>query len=279
MRLAPLFLLFGCIDDASGITGEPGTGGVDGVTSGECWQATWFPPLDADPANAGYDDPLTTIGCDGSEVRVQSNGIPDFEFVAVTPNDLGEQDWDFSFPESPEVAGSTSEIPLLGPVGVSVNGLPLFGPNEGEFPDPYGDPVYNGIVDFCLGHTAQQGMYHFHAMLEACAHKGFDRGADQASPVIAFAFDGFPIYGSWGCVDAECTEVVEYRSGWEQSGDPSTYAWDNYTYVGGEGTLDACNGHVGPEGDYHYHATADFPYLVGCYAGTSTEAGFDGPMP
>jgi hypothetical protein len=75
-----------------------------------------------------------------------------------------------------------------------------------------------------------------------------------------------------GCLDAECTEIVEFESGWVQTGDPSTYAWDAHEYQGGnEPTiLDQCNGHVGPGGDYHYHATATFPYVLGCYSGTAT---------
>ncbi len=42
--------------------------------------------------------------------------------------------------------------------------------------------------------------------------------------------------------------------------------------------LDECNGQVGPEGDYHYHATETFPYILGCYNGAPTPNG-GGMMP
>jgi hypothetical protein len=95
------------------------------------------------------------------------------------------------------------------------------------------------------------------------------------SPVLGFALDGFPIYGPRGCLDAECTEVATMESSWVQTGDPTTYAWDNHSCDGDTcdnavGTkLDRCNGRVGPDGTYRYHATATFPYMLGCYRGTS----------
>jgi hypothetical protein len=248
--------------------GDP-TGDGDGEPADECPTAN-FPPVSPDPANAAYPDPYLNVYCEGDEVIVEANGIPGYEFVAITPNPLEEQDWQWHFPLHPEQAAQTSEIPLLNSIGIAINGLPIFGPNEAAMPDPYGDPVYNQIVDYCLGHTAPMGVYHYHALLVECLTA--DTPAGEPDPVIAYSFDGFPIYGPMGCLDADCTEVVEFVSGWVQTGDPSTYAWDNHEYQGGADPtiLDQCNGHVGPLGDYHYHATASFPYVLGCYAGTAT---------
>lgn len=48
--------------------------------------------------------------------------------------------------------------------------------------------------------------------------------------------------------------------------------------------LDACHGHthrVKLDGKtvriYHYHATLEYPYTVGCYAGTPVSSGPPGP--
>jgi hypothetical protein len=73
--------------------------------------------------------------------------------------------------------------------------------------------------------------------------------------------------------------VIEFESAWEQTGDPSTYAWENHEYVekGGEQYLDQCNGRTQPDGSYGYHATATFPYILGCYVGSAEGAGEDGP--
>ena len=35
-------------------------------------------------------------------------------------------------------------------------------------------------------------------------------------------------------------------------------------------------GHTGGTGDYHYHATSSFPYILGCYAGTAGGGGTGG---
>jgi hypothetical protein len=231
-------------------------------------------------AGADYPDPMVQATCEGDELVVVSNGIPNFEFQAITPAGLSAQDYEWRIPLDPEPAAEMTDVPLLGVTGFAVNGLPFYGPNEGEFPDPFGDPVYNMIVDFCLGHTAQRGDYHFHAVLEECV-LGADPG-DGPSPIIGFALDGFPIYGPRGCLDAECNEVVAMQSSWETTGDPTTYAWDANACTAescdaGQGEfLDRCNGRVGPDGRYAYHITSTFPYILGCYRGTATHAGGQG---
>jgi len=257
------------------------TSGVPADADLDCAQATSLLDVGAAPGpGASYVDADLAGWCAGDSFVVEGNGLPHYTFIAMTPNALEEADHRWELPTDPTVASSPSAIPLLGQIGFTVGGTSIFGPNEAEFPDPYGDPVYNGIVDGCAGHTAFE--YHNHALDERCLS---DDGlvaepwtlpqpdGGEPSPIIGWAFDGFAIYGSFGCADADCTEVVEYVSGYQQIADPSTYAWDAHEYVASsdDRVLDACNGHVGPEGDYHYHATSTFPYVLGCYAGTPAE--------
>jgi len=232
----------------------------------DCPVAT-FPTVVADPANGRWATPRLDVSCTDRQVVVESNGIPPYEFQRTTPNDLHEQNYVWRFPRLAELADESTSIPLLGPIAIAVNGLPIYGPNEGEHPDPYGDPVHNDILDWCLGHTARRGDYHYHALIVSCLTAGHD--ANEPSPVIAWSFDGFAVYGPNECVDEACTEIAELRSGWQRTGDPTNYAWDNHRFVAQDSAivLDACNGHVGPRDDYHYHATADFPYILGCYSG------------
>jgi hypothetical protein len=278
--LLALLTLAGCAEGSFALgTGGDTTPG-EGVSEGgggdqpsgtdadpDCPQSAHFPELAAHPANGAYADPFVRVSCDATSLTVESNGMPTYEYVDMTPNGLAPQDWTWSIPLTPTLAATPTDIPLLGAAAFTVTGLPIFGPNEGAFPDPYGDPVYNGIVDECLGHTAQGGMYHDHALVQRCILAGV--ADDAPDEVVGYALDGFPIHGPWACVDSACTDTVEMQSGWEQTGDPTTYAWDAHTYTGGSDAtvLDACNGHVGPEGDYHYHATAGFPYVLGCYKG------------
>lgn len=269
MNRVPLLVLALVACDPDTID-NPDDTDTDVVTDG-CTQAAAFPTVSPAPENDRYADPSVSAACSDDTLVVEANGIPGFEFVQVTPADLQAQDWRWEIPRYPEVAAQTTEIPLLGTAAFGVDGLPIYGPNEGDFPDPYGDPVYNEVIDFCLGHTAQRGDYHYHALLQACVLLTAED--DGASPILGYALDGFPIYGPRGCLDADCAEVVTFESGWQQTGDPETYAWDAHTYVAStdETTLDQCNGRVGPDGTYRYHATSTFPYVLGCYRGTPSD--------
>jgi hypothetical protein len=61
-----------------------------------------------------------------------------------------------------------------------------------------------------------------------------------------------------------------------------TYVWDNNKCTKascdkGDGVyLDKCNGRIGSDGKYRYHATDTFPYVNGCYHGVA-ETGTGGP--
>lgn len=220
-------------------------------------------------AGAGYPAPQVAVSCEDDELVVRSNAIPHYEFVPVTPNPLRALDREYRMPLRPALAEEPSPLPLLGPSGVAVNGIPLFGPNEGPVPAPgFGDPIFNAIMDDCMGHTARQ--YHYHALVEACLGAG--RAPGEPSPVLAYAADGFPVYGPFGCIDAACSRVVEFRSSWVEVRSPRIDAWDAYRFEPRPGSeyLDRCNGHSGEDrgGAYHYHATATWPYILGCFSGT-----------
>lgn len=230
-------------------------------------------------AGAAFPKPAVTATCTEAAFVVDTNGMPGFAFVAMTPNALVEHPDHWELPLAPSEAAEPTPIPLLGTVGFAVNGLPFFGPNEGPVPpnEAFGDPIYNRIVDECLGHTADR--YHHHAFEERClTPSGLverpwmnpDPDPSLPSPILGWALDGFPIYGSRECADAECTTIVTLQSGWGQVGDPQRDAWDAYTWsehTADASYLDECNGHRGPDGSYHYHATGGFPYLIGCYRG------------
>lgn len=245
---------------------DPGNPFDDDYEPGTCF-ADLFVAAPPHPANGAYPAPELSAMCTDDRLIVQSNGIPGYEFQPITPNDLQAHDLQFEVPLNPVEAGAPATIPLLGTVAFAINGLPIFGPNEAEFPDPYGDPIHNGIMDFCLGHTAMAGRYHYHGLLVECLVG--DVPAGEPSPIIGFALDGYPIYGPVGCLDDDCDEVVRLDSGWVQTGDPATYAWDNHEYMPSDdpAVLDECNGRIGPDGNYRYHATDTFPYVLGCYRG------------
>ena len=98
-------------------------------------------------------------------------------------------------------------------------------------------------LDSCCGHPQQHGVYHYHKY-PSCLKSPFADDGKQHSPVIGFAFDGFPIYGPYE--------------------DNGIMARD----LKGAAALDVCNGHGDKARGYHYHVTPGrFPYVIGGYAG------------
>ena len=118
----------------------------------------------------------------------------------------------------PEVNGDKECAPDRGAVAVAINGVPIFGPEDG----PGGDAVaaHHGAYNedrqpielgICHGHAAQGGTYHYHADGN-CMHwhpaegesieNDYDESSIQAvaqntydgnhSKVIGVAFDGYP---------------------------------------------------------------------------------------
>lgn len=272
-----------------GGSGGEGTGGSGGGSSG-CWQAETLLDVSKGPGAGGnYAKPTLSGVCTATHFVVDTNGMPTYSFVPITPNPLVVSNQHYEIVLDPQIAAAKTDIPLLGTVAFAVNGLPIFGPNEGAMPaaEAYGDPIYNGIMDPCLGHTADR--YHYHSMLEQCLiasglvsepWTNAAPDASKASPILGWSLDGFPIFGSRECADAACSSIVAVQSGYTQTGNPKTNAWDAYTWSehpGDNTFLDECNGHTGPDGKYHYHVTDKFPYVLGCYRGTPNGAGMGMP--
>jgi hypothetical protein len=268
-------------------------------------QVRWFATeMAAHPSNkeAGYPDPELDVSFDDDTVIVASNGIPTFEFVSTTPNGLAGQNFEWAIPRFPEPADELTQIPLLGTVAITTAGLPIYGPNEAAFPDPYGDPYINGILDYCHGHTGGQADYHFH-FAPTCVIEAPD-GTEEHYNIVAFAMDGYPIIahyrGVHGKEGAEAFDWLE-TSGYEPDADykedvvdgggTSTYVWDKYDYEAKRAgrTLDECNGRALAKVtlasgntfdeasflgfDYGYFVTAEFPYFIAKYRGTAGTGG------
>lgn len=229
-----------------------------------------IPDLTGTPGAGGdYLRPVVTASCTATEFVMSSNGMPSYTYVSRTPNPLSPQDWHFRVTLTPKIAAQPTSIRgLLSIVGFSVTGLPIFTPIEAAMParEAFGDPNYNGRLDVCKGHTAPFFSYHLHAIDTAAT---CNLGPD---PIVGYALDGFPIYGSRGCLDRGCKQVVTFQSSYVQTGDPTTNAWDAYTYIANDDPtkLDECNGRIGPDGTYRYYATSAWPYVIGCFAGTVT---------
>ncbi|MEZ4711440.1 MAG: YHYH protein [Caldilineaceae bacterium] len=223
------------------------------------------------PANSAYPAPELSVTCSAAEMVVQTNNIPNFEFVQITPNGLAAQNYTFHLPLNPTVADATTDVPLVGGSAVSVNGLIIFGPTEAPR-DGSKDPYLDGILDYCNGHTAQRGDYHFHARPD-CIFAGLSQPTvENVGRVVAYAFDGFPILAPYVCEDDACSSIKELQSSWVDANPALSNAWERHEYVAGAGDLDECNGMYLEDGSYAYFATDTFPYFMGCYRGTVAQS-------
>lgn len=194
----------------------------------------------------------SSITSNGTYITIKTNGLPDHKsiyyptsnslyenFTGTTfggntfhknPNTISSQSYTFKIPASPQSATNHSATPL-GPIGVSLNGVPFFnqyaGPNQ---------PLTNEVVSFdqYWGHPQQTGQYHYHVEpLYLTTVKA------SKSSLLGFLLDGFPVYGP------------------EENGTAVTNAM-----------LDAYHGHTHataefPAGIYHYHITNTDPYING----------------
>jgi hypothetical protein len=155
------------------------------------------------------------------------------------PNTIATQNFAFALPADPVLAGTPGCAP--GTVGILLSGIALFNAVDARGLDA---PAHETLDD-CQGHPQQSGVYHHH-WASTCVVEAFDN-REGHSALIGYILDGFGLYGWRG------------EDGVELSSDD----------------LDECHGHThtiewdgGPAEMYHYHATQDFPYTVGCIRGT-----------
>ncbi len=195
-----------------------------------------------------------TLTVEGGKRVFQSNDLPDHVTgifpispgddayqVDRNPNAIRSQSVRLELPAEPALAPQPSCIG--GEVGIMLSGVLIFNSFDAEGRDA---PA-NEVQDSCQGHPQQAGLYHYHS-LSGCIT---DTSAGH-SALMGYAFDGFGIYGYYGEDGAELANA----------------------------DLDECHGHTHAiEWDgrivemYHYHATHEFPYVLGCFRGTSTVQG------
>ncbi|HET7060128.1 MAG TPA: YHYH protein [Candidatus Saccharimonadales bacterium] len=156
------------------------------------------------------------------------------------PNSIGTQSLTYELPLNP-AAAATPNCTGLGPIGVLNNGVTLFNALD----DGGRDAVAHEVQDSCNGHPSGQEMYHYHD-IPVCLRGG----AKGSSTLVGYANDGYGIY-------------VER----DAKGNLPTNA-----------DLDVCHGRIsqvtwnGKEtAVYHYDATLEYPYTVGCYHGTPVQ--------
>ena len=238
------------------------------------------------------------------EIEVRSSGVSlHFFGMLQTPPagiERGRQ-WRFRIPRRPMPAQGAHARVRPDAVGVFVNGVPIFNPFEGESYQGrnlwHFDPIAGGDDGAAVaGGRARAELPHGGALglLESLIADG-----SRHSPIIGYAFDGYPIYGPWATAKADGSgglrrmrssyrlRKITARTAWpdgtaltpEQVGPPvdETHPLgsvvEDYEFAPGAGDLDEFNGRFAltpeyPNGTYAYFLTTDaqgrlaFPYLL-----------------
>ncbi len=245
-----------------------------------------------------------------TEVYVSCTCIPGYAIGPWTgnPNTPANQNFVFKFTRSPQQNTGTATAIGLGHIGVWKNGVSVFNVSDAMSYNNAGVWNRNAYFwegpgfDLCLGHPQQQGEYHHHVS-PTCLYDQTD--SIHHSPVIGYAFDGFPIYGAYAYsnptditsplkrmkssyVDTTTTTRGGGTGPIVSSTYPAGCFIEDFKYVAGSGDLDARNGRycITPEypaGTYAYFVTLDnnlnpaFPYtFYGSYYGV-VQTGNTGP--
>ncbi len=178
-------------------------------------------------------------------IIIDSQGYPNHPTAVFpntgNPNSIRVQKFQFRLPIEPKLADKITRLPM-GPIGLALNGVVFFNPFEAQGMNAV--EGYSEVwLDACCGHPQQSGVYHYHKY-PSCVKSPFSDDGKQHSPIIGFAFDGFPVYGPYEEANVMAKDLVDGRA------------------------LDVCNGHQDESRGYHYHVTPGrFPYIVGGYAG------------
>ena len=178
---------------------------------------------------------------DAQYLYVESDGMPNHPMM------IGIKSWQQQVPLPQPFTGSNAwKIPLhpvvaenpisaktdlyRGAIALAVNGVPIFNALNNRGDDAY---LYGELDEFG-GHAGRADDYHYHT---APLHLSELVGVDKP---IAYALDGFPIYG---LTEPDGSAVTD---------------------------LDEFNGHFAADGSYHYHGTKTYPYINGGMRGVVT---------
>jgi hypothetical protein len=154
------------------------------------------------------------------------------------PNHIGVQNVSYTLPLNPGAA-NTPGCTTLGAIGVLNNGVLLYNGLDASGRDA----VAHETQDSCNGHPDGGDHYHYHD-IPSCILAT----ATGSSTLVGYALDGYGIY-----VERDSQGNLPSNADLDEChGRTSSVTW---------------NGAVASV--YHYDATLEYPYTVGCFHGTS----------
>jgi YHYH protein/Secretion system C-terminal sorting domain len=266
---------------------------------------SWILNTTGDTGYGGIESNVQQVQYSDSNVYISATCIPGYDIGPWSgdPNIPANQNFVYQIPRYPRPYTDTPTNVGLGHIGVWINGVSIFNALDAHSYDNLNVWHQNAYVfegssfDSCLGHPAPGGEYHHHVS-PRCLYDVTDSA--HHSPIIGWAFDGYPIYGAYGYKNTDGTGGIKRMKSSYQlrnmvSRDTlpdgtvltSTYYGpavsttyplgsyqEDYQFVPGAGDLDTRNGRVCvtpefPLGTYAYFVTVDsalnpvYPYTLG----------------
>ena len=177
---------------------------------------------------------INNLPVDGRIGDWPMTNYPELADIDSNPGIPGSNEYSFTYPANPSDASSPACL-TLGAIGATKNGVVIYSAADARG----NDAVAHEIVDVFGGHPAMTN-YHYHFIPERLDTEYL---SDGHSGIVGYINDGYPIYGYKGENGVEASNA----------------------------DLDECHGHDHGSLGYHYHATIEYPYTVGCYKGTASE--------
>lgn len=281
---------------------------------------SWIINTDGDTGYDGIETNVQQVQFSEDNVYISCTCIPGYDIGPwiANPNVPVNQNFVYKITRNPEEnTGILVETPM-GHTGVWSNGVSIFNAKDGMSYENEGIWNQNAVVvegisfDDCLGHPAPNGEYHHH-LNPTCLYD--DENSLEHSPIIGFAFDGFPIYGAYGYTNVDGTGGISRMESSYQlrsiiartelpdgtilpasqygpdvsASYPLGYYIEDHEFIVGSGDLDEHNGRFCitpeyPEGIYAYFVTLDetgeakYPYTMGPEYYGLVQPGNTGPM-
>ena len=196
---------------------------------------------------------VTDIYVEGDYIVIKANGVPDhkspyFEntqweatmyiedtrpsFEQAPGNKVSSLNFTFKIPKNPTEAANKTALGTA-TIGIAINGVPLFNQYAAGNSSITTNSMEYLSFDLFGGHPTPFNEYHYHIEpYYITTNKGSDA-------FVGFLLDGFPVYGPLENGKTLVSSALDAYHG-------HTHATTDY-----------------PDGIYHYHITADSPYING----------------
>ncbi len=191
---------------------------------------------------ACYTKEVSKLTCSRGKAQFSSHGLPDpgdpmMRGITATNQQFPSvHNYDFEILLEPQLAGRPTQTDA-GPVGVAVNGVPIFDPSTqgpvnrstGRRPSAF----EAGELDVCGGHAGRGDDYHYHIAPKCLIEDLGKTWVEDDKKPIGYAMDGFPILalGWFDKANAVESDLDPCRGMKDESGNyfynvKTTSSWD-----------------------------------------------------